>query len=327
MATPQASAAVPANLLDAQALSTALAAHGLIFPDNDVKGIYGRGAALEHIIDRFDALVMRSDEAASAERMAFPPVVARRLIEQLGYLENFPQLIGSVHGFQGSEATARGMAAKAARGERWEEALAITDVMLLPAACYPVYPTFSGLLPEGGRTVTVLGWCFRHEPSEEPTRLQSFRMREFIRAGAPQVVESWRDAWLDRGLALLRGLGLPATSDTANDPFFGRSGRMMAESQKTQRLKFEIMVPVMADRGPSAICSFNWHQHHFAEKFGIRSDAAELAQTACLGFGLERVALALLATHGLRLADWPPAVRERLGIDPAVQGHAEPARP
>ena len=145
-------------LLTAEALHTALAAHGLIIPTG-VQGVYGRGAALEHVIERFDALVMGSEEAGVAERMTFPPIVARAMIEKLGYLENFPQLIGSIHSFFGPEPVAREMGAKAAAGQRWEDPLAITDAMLLPAACYPVYPTFSGLLPNGGRTVTVLGWC------------------------------------------------------------------------------------------------------------------------------------------------------------------------
>ena len=311
------------SLLDAVALHTALAESGLIVP-TDVTGAYGRSAAFEHIVERFDALVMQSEDAARARRMSFPPIVARKLIEKLGYMESFPQLIGSVHSFFGSEEQARAMAQAAAEGQRWEAPLDITEVMLLPAACYPTYPTLSGLLPQGGRTVTVLGWCYRHEPSVEPTRLQSFRMREFIRAGAPDVVEQWRDGWLQRGLELLTSLGLAAQSDAANDPFFGRTGRMLAKSQKEQRLKFEILVPVMADREPTAVCSFNWHQQHFSSKFAIRTDDGETAHTACLGFGLERVAIALLATHGFCLAEWPSEVRQLLGLDISVQDRAAP---
>lgn len=300
-------------------LHEALLAHGLIIPTG-VKGGYGRSAVFEHVLECFDAFVMRSKEARHAERMSFPPIVARQLIERLGYLESFPQLIGSIHSFFGVEPTAREMAAKAARGERWEDMLEPTEAMLLPAACYPVYPTFSGLLPEAGRTVTVKGWCYRHEPSDEPTRLQSFRMREFIRAGAPAVVEQWRDSWLARGMALLASLGLPVQSDLANDPFFGRSGRMLATNQRDQQLKFEILVPVFSREKPTAICSFNWHQEHFTGKFGVRGADGTRAHTACLGFGLERVVLALLATHGFRPEAWPAPVRTLLRLDAQLDG-------
>jgi seryl-tRNA synthetase len=160
--------------------------------------------------------------------------------------------------------------------------------------------------------LTVLGWVFRHEPSDEPTRLQSFRMREFIRLGAQEQVVEWRDAWLQRGLQLLLRLGLDAKPDVAADPFFGRVGKMMAAQQVDQRLKFEILVPVISEEKPTAVCSFNWHQDHFSAKFGIRTNDGNTAHTACLGFGLERVALALLNTHGLDTERWPAEVRKQL---------------
>lgn len=293
--------------------SERLMAEGLLIATK-AKGIYGRGPVFQDIVERFDALVMRLDGAASAETMSFPPVVARELIERMGYLESFPQLIGSVHSFTGTDSQARNMATKAANGERWERVLEPTDVMLLPAACYPVYPVFSGLLPDRGRIVTVRGWCYRHEPSDEPTRLQSFQMRELICAADPGTVERWRDDWLDRSIELLRSLGLPAESDIANDPFFGRAGRLLGVTQREQKLKFEILCAINPDTAPTAICSFNWHHEHFSGKYGIRQSDGQPAHTACLGFGLERIALALLSTHGLVPNDWPAQVRKMLWI-------------
>jgi seryl-tRNA synthetase len=296
---------------DIEEFNAALIDHGLIIPSG-VKGAYGRGAAFENILQGFNDLVSRLAKADGAEELAFPPVLPRAQIEKLGYLDNFPQLAGSVHSFSGNDARARELSALVHEGKRWEHLLDPTDLMLTPAACYPVYPCFSGLLPEGGRLVTVLGWVFRHEPSDEPTRLQSFRMREFIRVGKPQEVVSWRDAWLQRGLDLLTGLGLPAQSDVAADPFFGRVGKMMASNQVDQRLKFEILVPVISAEKPTAVCSFNWHQDHFSSRYGIRSADESVAHTACLGFGLERVTLALIKAHGFDPHAWPQAVRDQL---------------
>ena len=296
---------------DPAAFHDALVAHGLIIPTG-VAGGWGRGPVFEDILNRFDARVMREAAGDGATELTFPPIIARTMIERLGYLDNFPQLSGSIHSFFGKEQQARELSQRVHDGQRWEDLLDVTESMLIPAACYPVYPVFSGLLPEGGRLITVKGWCYRHEPSAEPTRLQSFRMREFIRVGRPDEVEAWRDGWLQRGLALLRSLALPVQSDVANDPFFGRAGKMMAASQREQRLKFEIMVPVISATSPTAICSFNWHQEHFTATFGIRAAGEQVAHTACLGFGLERCTLALLKTHGLDPATWPDAVRREL---------------
>ncbi|HEX7639931.1 MAG TPA: amino acid--[acyl-carrier-protein] ligase [Burkholderiaceae bacterium] len=301
----------PPDPFDPAVFRAGLVEHGYLVPTG-VKGGDGHGAKFEDILERFDALVMRTAAADGAEPLHFPPIVARALIERLGYLGNFPQLVGSVHSFFGDERAARELAALGEAGQPWEHLLEPTGTMLPPAACYPVYPSFSGLLPEGGRLVTTRNWCYRHEPSDEPTRLQSFRMREFIRCGAPEAVQAWRDTWLQRGLDLLQGLGLPAASDVANDPFFGRSGRMMAASQRDQRLKFEIVVPVVSAERPTALCSFNWHQEHFTHAFGIRRHDGSTAHTACLGFGLERVTLALIRTHGFDPARWPAEARTRL---------------
>ena len=87
---------------------------------------------------------------------------------------------------------------------------------------------------------------------------------------------------------------------------------MLALNQREQQLKFEILCPVTSEAEPTAITSFNWHQDHFTKTFGIETASGDVANTACLGFGLERVTLALLSTHGMDLAKWPAAVRSAL---------------
>lgn len=296
---------------DSQDFYENLVKHGFIIPTG-IQGGYGRGALFENIVEQFNALVSRTAKDDGAETYVFPPIVPRALIERVGYMDNFPHLCGSINSFFGSDSEAKELSAKVDAGERWEDMLQPTEVMLTPAACYPVYPIFSGLLPGNGRLVTVMNWVYRHEPSSEPTRLQSFRMREFIRVGNPGQVLDWRDTWLERGLALLRSLQLPVQSDVASDPFFGRVGKMMAASQRDQRLKFEILVPIISEEKPTAICSFNWHQDHFTSTFGIKNAQGETAHTACLGFGLERVTLALIKHHGFDVDHWPQPVRELL---------------
>lgn len=137
-------------------------------------------------------------------------------------------------------------------------------------------------------------------------------MREHVQVGEPDRVIAWRDGWIERGLALLASLELPARVVRASDPFFGRGGRLLSSNQRERELKFEIVIPILSEEAPTAVSSFNYHQDHFGVIFDIHTPSGSFAHSACLGFGMERVALALFKTHGFAPAEWPIAVRQKL---------------
>ena len=133
--------------------------------------------------------------------MRFPPVLPRRDLELVGYLKNFPHLAGSIFAFEGEEAQAAEQYERACRHEDWSEFQSMTELVLTPAACYPVYPTIAsrGALAPGGVTVDAgSAYVFRHEPSGDPARMQMFHQREIVRIGEPETVLAWRDLWRER---------------------------------------------------------------------------------------------------------------------------------
>ena len=290
-----------------------LVGHGLLVTTG-VPGLFGRGAEFERVIEAFDRCVTAAGAADRPEVLRFPPVINRRDFERSEYLKSFPNLCGSVHSFAGGDRDHQALLHAVEEGSDWTRDLEATDVVLTPAACYPVYPSASGVLPAAGRLFDVSSYCFRHEPSADPARMQMFRMHEYVRLGEPDDVRAFRDAWLDRGLALLRDVGLEPKAVVANDPFFGRAGRMLAANQRDQSLKFELVVPIASVEQPTAIVSCNYHQDHFGLLFEIRTAAGSPAHTACVGFGMERTALALFRTHGLDSGRWPARVRTTLGL-------------
>ena len=300
-----------ATNFSAQDLYDGLVRHKLIIPVG-VPGAFGRGAVFEDVLARFNDVVTRLAKHDGAEVMAFPPILDRQVFEKSEYLDSFPQLAGTVFSFFGTDLQHKELTQRIHDKQSWDDLQKMTGVVLTPAACYPVYPSFTGVVPLEGRLVDMQNWVFRHEPSPEPTRMQAFRVREFVRVGAPDAVIEWRNMWLKRGVDLLLSLGLPAKSDVAADPFFGRGGRMLAASQKEQKLKFEVLVPVISEEKPTAVCSFNYHQEHFGKIFDISTPDGAIAQTACLGFGMERVVMALFRTHGFVPAEWPKQVRDLL---------------
>jgi len=278
-------------------------------------GVYGRTGIYESVIDGLSGLVTRM-RPGGAETLRFPPVVPRALIEKSGYLKSFPHLLGCVCALSGDEPTILAAAARAASGQTWTDALAASDLVLAPAACYPAYAIAAkrGPLPKQGLIFDVACDCFRREPSKDVDRFQSFRMREFVMIGSAAHVDAFRAQWLERAEPIAEALGLDHRIDAANDPFFGRGGVLAARTQLADQLKFELLIPVKDAGGPTACMSFNAHRDHFGKTWDLRDADGEVAHSACVAFGMDRLAVALFAKHGLDAARWPGGVKARLGL-------------
>ncbi|WP_047453484.1 amino acid--[acyl-carrier-protein] ligase [Rhizobium rhizogenes] len=282
--------------------------------DTGVDGLYGRSGQFEDVIAAFERLIDKFGGADGAEAIRFPPGMNRAFFETSGYMKSFPQLAGTVHSFCGSELDHMSLLKCMEVGEDWTKDQQATDIVLTPAACYPLYPTVAkrGPLPESGALFDLQSYCFRHEPSKDPARQQLFRMREYVCMGTDTHVTDFRQSWMDRGIEMMKAVGLDVVIDVANDPFFGRAGKMLANNQRDQNLKFELLIPITSSANPTACMSFNYHQDAFGAKWGLNFADGSVAHTACVGFGLERIALALFHHHGLDTKDWPESVRKAL---------------
>ena len=286
-----------------------LVAHNFFLPMG-LPGLFGRTSKFENIIKGLEAFIV----AVTGEEnvMYFPPVMPRKILEKSGFMDSMPHLAGVVNCYCGDEKSLPELKEKLANGEDWGKFLSMTDLSHAPAACYPLYPTCTGTLPEGGRLVHLGTTCFRHEPSPDPTRMQSFRMRELVRIDTPDRVLDWRESWFERAINFLQKLGLSPERVEASDPFFGRGGRVMANNQREQKLKFELVVKLY-DNGPSlAVMSLNYHQDHFGKQFDIKTSDGETAHSGCMGFGLERIVLSLIHLHGYDVNAWPLDVKKLL---------------
>jgi seryl-tRNA synthetase len=286
-----------------------------LFRPMGIEGVYARSGLYEGVVERLGAYITAQREAGT-EILRLPPVMSRAMLEKSGYLKSFPNLLGCVCAMHGTEADIRGAVGRFEAGGDWTTALVPADLVLTPAACYPVYPLAAsrGPVPTEGLRFDVLCDCFRREPSRDIDRLQSFRMREYVCIGSPDVVAAFRSRWIDKARAMATDLGLDTAVEQASDPFFGRTGQMMAVSQIQNSLKFELLVPVRSAERPTACMSFNNHKDHFGETWGLRDAEGAVSHTGCVAFGMDRLTIALFATHGLDLAAWPASVRHVLSV-------------
>ena len=302
----------PSDLRPAERLE-GLAA--VLFRPMGADGVYARTGAYETVVDALAALITRHRDPA-CEVFRFPPVMSRAMLETSGYLKSFPNLLGCVCCMDGDEREVRSAVNRFVEGGTYTDALNVADLVLTPASCYPIYPIAAerGRMPAGGLLFDVGCDCFRREPSRDLDRLQSFRMREYVRIGSAEQVSTFRERWMQTARAIADDLGLPYTVEVASDPFFGRGGELMAVSQRQQALKFELLIPVISADRPTACMSFNYHQDHFGQTWGLEQADGASAHTGCVAFGMDRLAVALFATHGDLAADWPAPVRTALGL-------------
>jgi seryl-tRNA synthetase len=286
-----------------------------IFQPMGVDGLYARTGLYTRVVLALEGY-LGDFKQPNAEVMRFPPVMSRMQLEKSGYLSSFPNLLGCVCALHGSEESIRTAADRLTTGGEWTAALDPSDMVLTPAACYPVYPIVAarGPMRAGGLLFDIEADCFRHELSLNLDRLQSFRMREFVRIGTPDEVLEFRGYYMARAPQIAADLGVPHTIDVASDPFFGRVGQVMAVSQRQQALKFELLIPYYRSAAPTACMSFNYHREHFGKVWNIRTSDGAPAHTGCVAFGIDRLTVALFAVHGLDVEAWPERTRRALSL-------------
>ena len=289
---------------------------GTLFQPMGSNGVYARTQQYEDVVLGLRHLISQH-RPQGAEVFHFPPVMSRAQLESSGYLYSFPQLLGCVCCLHGTEKDISAAVERAKKGDDWtSETMVAADLVLTPAACYPIYPIAAkrGPVPTDGYVFDVSADCFRREPSQNLDRLQSFRMREYVRIGTPDAIIEFRQEWIEHARGLADELHLAHKIEHASDPFFGRTGQLLALNQIEKALKFELLIPVRSQAEPTACMSFNYHLDHFAHTWNLAHENGTPAHTGCVAFGIDRLALALFAKHGFTTSAWPASIRQALAL-------------
>lgn len=173
--------------------------------------------------------------------------------------------------------------------------------LLLPAACYSVYPTLQSQSADAApQMITLQARCFRRETHYQPLERQwNFSMRELVCAGSEEQVQAFLEKLQQQVNDICSALALPVEFATATDPFFNPEKNPQYIMQRISPSKTEVVYG-----GSLAIASLNFHRQYFGEAFDLHH-GDEHCHTACVAFGLERWLAALLREHGDDVRNWP----------------------
>ena len=282
------------------------------------EGRFGFGPRLVELMDLFDRDFRALANRVPAVPRQFPALIGADVLDRCRYLRSFPSALTMVSHLREDLAAIQDFARVASwDGERLvcnPENFSAIQCLLAPSVCFHYYAWLTNR-SIATTCVTALGKCFRFESRNMAglERLWDFSMREVIFAGPAQYVLDHRQRMVEEVAALLDRWGLAYEIRGATDPFFIEDYASMAAFQLAFDLKFEILAPLPYKQKDLAIGSFNYHQDFFGRSFKISGDDGKPIHTGCVGFGLERVALAFLAQHGLDPRRWPAAVAERAG--------------
>jgi seryl-tRNA synthetase len=229
------------------------------------------GGAAPAVCRAIDRHIRRAMESFGARELQFPTLMNRSVLERGGYFQAF---------------------------EGAETAIQDAEYVLQPAVCYHCYAHLAGQ-HVNEVTITCAGRCYRRREASfsGATRLWEFTMREVVFIGDSRWVREQWHAWGERAMALARALGLEAVREPATDPFFGSLARGQRLLQQLKESKYEIR----ADAAPGqrvALASTNLHESFFADRFDLRTHDGGRAHSACVAFGLERWAAALVWQRG-----------------------------
>ena len=277
-------------------------------------GRFALGPRLVGLMALFDRQAVELAHDFDAPAYQFPALIGADVLDRCRYLRSFPHSLNVVaHLREDVEAIQH-----FAQNARWHgahlevhaEDLAPVECLLSPSVCFHYYESLRGSRLGAPRTITAVGKCFRYESGNMGglERLWDFTMREIIFVGPRAHVLAARERSMALAQTLLERWELGYEIRSATDPFFTDEFTTQATFQRVFDLKFEIRAALPYKDGTLAAGSFNYHQDFFGRSFDITDHEGAPTHTGCVGFGLERLALAFLAQHGLDQSRWPDEV-------------------
>jgi hypothetical protein len=293
-----------------------LVARGLVSEESPGQiALVGEAALLAEALDRrFDRLAR---ESFSATLEQYPTMLSMAAIDRAHYFDSFPQHVTfAPHLREDVDELSRISATPKHEGDfPFLQYLAPPRHVLSPAVCFHAYQRLADKPLAGDTCITARGRCFRYESKNFRglERVWDFTLREIIFIGGKDWVDQQRERGAVETRRLVEKLGLTASLETANDPFFINNFVARKFFQRMTRTKYELQMALPHEGRSIAAASFNLHNDFLGQSFAIGLDGGS-AFTSCIGYGIERWVYVMYAQLGPQLARWPAATRAELEL-------------
>jgi hypothetical protein len=243
----------------------------------DLPGVFMMDARMASTVESFDRIFSEFARSLDAAFVQIPSLLTETHLQKAGYWDRDNQQISTV-------------VQRVAPSEQ--------RACLSPAACLPLYPVVgrTGLKRRSVFTsrCDVFRWeggVFPHE-HDPLSRLWEYHVREIVFFGSEPQIQKAQSRYLTFLKWLGTALNLDCEVTTASDTFFHPESVNLAIYQLIHESKLEFRIRF--EKSALAVSSFNFHAKHFTHAFHIEQ-AREDLNSACIGFGLERIAYAFVA--------------------------------
>ena len=165
---------------------------------------------------------------------------------------------------------------------------------LTPSSCFHTYQEFKGQSINSNKSISFTQHVFREEGKfayNQPWRLKDFYVKECVFIGDSDFVESQLEKLFQQLVEYLEGNGIVFKVYYASDPFVDIKLQKLRAIQVKTKVKKEVRI-ICGDEEIS-IASFNLHGFYFSERFNINMLDGSRPQTACVGFGIDRILLGM----------------------------------
>jgi hypothetical protein len=243
----------------------------------DLPGVFMLDSRMTLIVESFDRIFCELARSLEAAFVQIPSLLTETHLQKAGYWDRDNQQISTV-------------VQRVSPSEQ--------RACLSPAACLPLYPVLGRTGLKGRSVFTSRCDVFRWEGGVFPhqhdplSRLWEYHVREIVFFGSEADIHKARSRYLTFLKWLGTELNLPCELTTASDTFFHPESVNLAIYQLIHESKLEFRSRF--EKSALAVSSFNFHAKHFTHAFHIEPGREDL-NSACIGFGLERISYAFAA--------------------------------